>query len=63
MRPSVSYIPCGTSSKGKNGDKITLAQFLEEKLLSETCEEEERDDESRDESYDDPVMPPLLSLE
>ena len=29
MRPAVMYTPYATSSKGKNGDVITFAQFEE----------------------------------
>ena len=57
MRPSVSYIPCNTSSKEQTGDIITFTQFEEGGLLSEN-----RDD-SGDESNDDSIMPPLLRLE
>ena len=43
----------------KTGDIITLVQFEEENLLSETRE----DAKSGDESNDDFTMPPLLSKE
>ena len=43
----------------QTGDIITFAQFKEGDLLSET----HNDEESGDESYDDSIMPPLLSKE
>ena len=39
MRPSVSYIPCATSSKEQTGNIITFTQFEEGDLLSETLED------------------------
>ena len=60
MRPSVSYIPCATSSKEQTGDIITFAKFEEGDLLSVTREDLESNDESGDE---DSIMPPLFSIE
>ena len=59
MHPSVTYTPCATSSWGEIGNDITLTQFEEGGLLSET----RNDAESGDESEDDSIMPPLLSKE
>ena len=56
---AVSYIPCATYSKEKTGDVIIFAQFEEGGLLSETRE----DAESIDESYENSIMPPLISEE
>ena len=53
MRPSVSYIPCATSSKEQTGDIITFAKFEEGDLLSVTREDLESNDESGEESEDD----------
>ena len=36
MRQYVTYTPCATSSREKTGDIITLTQFEEGNLLSET---------------------------
>ena len=36
MRPAVTYTPYATSSKEKTGNVITLAQFEEENILTET---------------------------
>ena len=63
MRPSVSYIPCATSSKGKTGDVITFSQFEESNLLYETSEYIESDDKIGDKFDDNSNIPPLLSLE
>ena len=59
IRPSLTYAPCATSLRGKTGDIITLTQFEEGNLLSET----RNDAEISDESDDDSIMPPLLSEE
>ena len=59
MRPAVSCIPCATYSKEQTGDIITLAQFKEWDLLSETC----NDAESSDKSDYDLIIPPLLNEE
>ena len=48
MQPSVSYIPYDTYSRKQNGDIITLTQFEEGNLLSETC-----DDTESGNKYDD----------
>ena len=56
---SVSYIPCATYSKKQTGDIITLSQFSEVNLWSETCD----DAESGDKSDDNSNMQPLLSEE
>ena len=44
MRPEVTYTPYAPSSKEKNGDVITFAQFEEENLLSETRNNTESSD-------------------
>ena len=36
MRPSISYIPCATSSKEQTDNIITFTQFEEGNLVSET---------------------------
>ena len=59
MRPEVTYTPYATSSKEQTGDIITLVQFEEGNLISETC----NDTESGDESDDNSIMPQLLSKE
>ena len=59
MRPAVSYIPCATSSNKQTGNIITLAQFEEVNLLSETCDNAETGDKSDDNS----IMPPILCEE
>ena len=46
MRPTVTYTPYATSSKEQTGDVITFAQFEEENLLNETCNDTERDEAS-----------------
>ena len=63
MRPDVSYIPCSASSKEKTGDIITLAQFEDRDLLSETREDAEINDKRGDESNENSIIPPLLILE
>ena len=50
MRLAVTYTPYATSSKEQTGDVITFAQFEEGDLLSETCNDTERVDESDSES-------------
>ena len=59
VRPYETYTPCATSSREQTGDIITLEQFEQENLLSET----NKDTEIGDESDDDSMMPPLLSKE
>ena len=44
MRPAVTYTPYATSSKEQTGDVITLAQFEEGNLLTETRNDTESDD-------------------
>ena len=63
MSPDVPYTLCATSSMGKTGDIITFMQFEERNLVSETREDVESGDESGNESYDNSIMPPLLSEE
>ena len=46
MRPEMTYTPYATSSKGKNSDVITFAQFEEGNLLTETCNNTESGDKS-----------------
>ena len=59
MHPAASYMPCATSSREQTGFIITLSQFEEGGLLSET-----RDNaESGDESDDCSIIPPLISEE
>ena len=59
IRLVVLYITYATSSRGKTCDIITLAQFEEGGLLSET-----RDNtESSNEYYDDSILTPLISEE
>ena len=48
MRQAVIYTPYATSSKEQTGDIITITQFEEGGLLSETCDDAESSDE-----YDD----------
>ena len=50
MHPAVTYTPYATSSKEQTGDVITLAQFEEWNLLSETRNDTESGDESDSES-------------
>ena len=59
MRPSVTYIPCATSSRERTDDIITFAQFEEVDILSKT----RNNSESGEKSDDDSIMPPLLSKE
>ena len=59
MRPSVMCTPCATSSRGKTGNIIALAQFEEGNLLSEI----RNNAESGDESDDGLIIPPILSKE
>ena len=49
MRLSVTYTLYATSSKEQNGDVITFAQFEEGKILTETRNGAEIDDESDNE--------------
>ena len=61
MLPAVSYTPYATSSRGKTGNIITVSQFEEGGLLSETQNllSENRDDtENSNESDDNSTMPP-----
>ena len=50
MRPTVTYTPYATSSKEKTGDIITLTQFEEGNLITETRNDTESDEESDSES-------------
>ena len=50
MRPTVTYTLYATSSKEQTGDIITLAQFEEGNLISETRNNTESDDKSDSES-------------
>ena len=50
MSPAVTYTPYATSSKEQTGNVITLAQFEEGNLLSETRNDTESGDESDSES-------------
>ena len=50
VRLAVTYTPYATSSKEQNGDVITLAQFEEGNILTETRNDAESGDESDDES-------------
>ena len=59
MRPSVKYTPCATSSREETGDIITFVQFEEGNILSET----HNNAESGDKSYEDSIVPSLLSKE
>ena len=59
MRPAVTYTPYVTSSKEQTGDVITLAQFEEGNLLSETRNDTESDDASDSES----IMMSLRDME
>ena len=63
MHPAVLYILCATSSKEKIGNIITIAQFEEGGLLSETRSDAEIEDKSGDKSNYNSIIPPLLSLE
>ena len=57
MRTEVTYTLYTTSSKEQTGDIITLSQFEEGDLVSETC----NNAESGDKSDNNSIMPPLLS--
>ena len=57
MQPSVSYIHYATYSKEQTGDIITFAQYKEDILLSETC----NDTESGNKSGDNSTLSPLSS--
>ena len=46
MRQAVTYTPFTTSSRGGNGDIITVAQFEEGDILTKTCNDAESGDES-----------------
>ena len=50
MHPVVTYTPYATSSKEQTSDVITFAQFEEENILTETCNDAESSDESDIES-------------
>ena len=50
MRPAVTYAPYATSPKEQNGNIITFAQFEEENILTETCNDAESGDESDNKS-------------
>ena len=50
MRPAVTYTPYATSSKEQTVDVITLAQFEEGNLLTETRNNAENCDKSDSES-------------
>ena len=45
MRPTVTYNPYATSSKEQTGNVITFAQFEEENLISETCNDTKSDNQ------------------
>ena len=45
MRPAVTYTPYAASSKEQTGNVITLAQFEEGNILTETCNNAESGDE------------------
>ena len=49
MRPTVTYNPYVTSSKGQTGDVITFTQFEEGNLLTKNCNDTESGDESNNE--------------
>ena len=57
IRPSVSYIPCDTSSKKQTCDIIKFEPFEEGDFLSDTREDAESDDGSSDESKDNSIIP------
>ena len=59
LRLSVTYTPCATSSREKTGDLITLAQFEEGNLLSETRNYVESSDKYDDNS----IMLPRITEE
>ena len=50
MRPAVMYTPYATSSREQTDDVITFAQFEEDNILTETCNDAESGDESDCES-------------
>ena len=50
IRPAVTYTPYATSSKEQTGNVITLAQFEEGNILTETRNDAESDDESDNKS-------------
>ena len=50
MRPAVTYNPYATSLKEQNGDVITLAQFEEGNILTETRNDAKIGDESDNKS-------------
>ena len=50
VRLAVTYTPYATSSKEQNGDVITLAQFEEGNILTETHNDAESGDKSNNES-------------
>ena len=60
MRPSVTYTPCATSSRGKNGDIVTFTQFEEGNILTKTRNDAESGDESDNESI---ILPLLIEEE
>ena len=59
IHPDVTYTPCATSLREKNGDIITFTQFEEGNISNKT----RNDAESGDESDDNSIIPPLLSEE
>ena len=66
IRPAVSYTHYDTSSREQTGDIITLSQFEEGNLLSETQNilyETLDNVENSNKSDDDSNMPPLISEE
>ena len=56
IRLAVSYLPCAKYLRKQTGSIITLAQFEEGNLSSETLDDAESDDGS---DYDS-IMPPLF---
>ena len=63
LRPSVTYKPCATSWKEQTGDIITLAQFEEGGLFSETYNNAESGDKSDSGQYHTNVnKPPLFKM-
>ena len=50
MRPAVTYTLYGMSSREQNGNIITLAQFEEGNILTETCKDAESGNEYDNES-------------
>ena len=59
MLLAVIYTPYAISSREQTGNIITFAQFEEGDILTKNC----NDAESGDKSYDNSIMPPLLSKE